>query len=824
MAKVLCYRLLLSLTTAVMTPAFGQSFPQTANNDTPTSTSSGTGHNTNSDAVPEVIVTAQKREQRLQDVGLTVTAVGAEELANKRVSTLADLAQAVPGLIYTQSQNNTPVYTLRGVGFFESSLAAYPDVSTYIDQAPLPLPVTSTLTLFDLERVEVLKGPQGTLFGNNATGGAINFIAAKPSSEFGSGETIGYGRFNTFDFDGYVTGPLSSTVNARLAAKVTRGDDWQRSYTTDASSGKVNNTALRMLLDWNPNDLLKISFNLNGWLNYSDPLVPQYYRLTPQNAPGAPGPFGTNVPTNLPIFSYPTAPRDARAADFSPTNVPSSHNTFWQGAFRGDYKISDSVTLTSLTSYLQTRIQENLEYDGTTLEAYDLAGHAGKVKSVSQELRLAGTGQGAMRWVFGGNYERTTADDAALNLSGDSTSAFINGSSLAYFYADQKMVNYAGFGNIEYDLNHAFTLKGGVRYTKAKRSTVSGNTQPTDRVDPYALGFNNFFNIIWNSLSAIYPNFTPVKQGDSFVIDNRLKPDGTPLNPATYGTAGNFYGELDESNVSWSVGADFKPTDEALLYANVSKGYKAGSFPLVSAATWSQQVGISQESLVDYEVGFKTQAFNRRLTTNGAAFFYDYRNKQLRANIVDGIFGLLNGLVNVPKSRVMGAELEMTYRPERSLALSLSGTYLDAKVREYNGIVGAGVDPATGLRVPIFQSYEGAQLPFSPKVQLAASAHYTMEVSSSWNAFVGGDITHQSKSFGVLAVTSADKSNYEVPSRTLVGLNAGLEAPDNRWRLTVWGRNIFNEYYTLNSILAYDGIVRYAGRPAEYGVSFSYQH
>ena len=771
----------------------------------------------------DIIVTAQKREQKLQDVGLTLTALSSDLLATKRIATLADLANAVPGLIYTQSQNNTPVYTLRGVGFFESSLAAYPDVSTYIDQAPLPLPVTSTLTGFDLERVEVLKGPQGTLFGNNATGGAINFIAAKPKDTFGAGATLGYGRFNTVDFEGYVTGPLADTLNVRLATKVTRGDDWQHGYTNDRTSGKSNTTAGRFLADWKPAERLSFSLNVNGWLNRSDPQAPQYYRLTPQNPPGAPGPFGTSVPTDLPIFTYPTAPRTARAADFTESNSPRARNSFWQAALRTDYEATDGIMLTSLSSYLQTRIRENIEYDGTSLSAFDLQNHRGRINSFSQEIRAASTGGGPARWVVGANYEHTTVGDSALNITNDSSSAFINQAALAFFFSHQKMDNYALFGNLEYDVTPELTLKGGVRYTKAKRTAASGNAQPTDVVDPFPLGFNEFFNIIWSSLSSIYPNFTPVPLGDSFAIDNRLNAAGTPLDPSTYGTAGLFNGKLKEDNVSWSVGVNYKAAPDVLLYANVSKGYKAGSFPLVSAATWSQLESIKQESLIDYEVGFKTQFLDRQLTLNGAAFYYDYRDKQLRSNIVDGIFGLLNGLVNVPKSTVKGGEIEATYRPNSSLTINLAATYLDAKVKRYNGIVGAGVDNTTGLRIPIFESYKGARLPFAPKFQAMASFQYTQPVSDNLELFFGMDVSAQSKSYGVLAITPTDKSDYMIPKRALVGANVGFQSPDDRWKVMIWGKNIFDKYYTINSILAYDGIVRYAGRPAEYGITVGYK-
>ena len=249
----------------------------------------------------EVIVTANKREQRLQDVGISVSALSDGALASERIENVADLARVIPGLQAAPSVNNTPVYTLRGVGFYETSVAAYPDVSIYLDQAPLPLSVMSKLTMFDLQRVEVLKGPQGTLFGNNATGGAINFVAAKPTADFDAGADLGFGRFDAVDAVGFVSGPLTQSLQARLAIKVVQGDDWQYSYTRDDSLGSARDVAFRLTLAWQPPiEGLDVLFNVNGWQDRSDPQAPQLARTpTPADlqAPiGTVGPTGTHRP------------------------------------------------------------------------------------------------------------------------------------------------------------------------------------------------------------------------------------------------------------------------------------------------------------------------------------------------------------------------------------------------------------------------------------------------------------------------------------------------------------------------------------------------
>jgi iron complex outermembrane recepter protein len=177
----------------------------------------------------EIIVTAQKRSESINRVGLTVTAFGGDTLKQRGINDVQDLALAVPGFSFTPSSSGTPVYTLRGVGFYETSLAAYPTVSVYLDEVPLPFPALTRHTSFDVERVEVLKGPQGTLFGENATGGAINYIAAKPTKDLHYGGSVSYGRFNSVIGDAFISGPISDVITARISGRVEHADGWQKS-------------------------------------------------------------------------------------------------------------------------------------------------------------------------------------------------------------------------------------------------------------------------------------------------------------------------------------------------------------------------------------------------------------------------------------------------------------------------------------------------------------------------------------------------------------------------------------------------------------------
>lgn len=778
--------------------------------------------------VGEIIVTANKREQNLNKVGLSITALGASDLAARRIANVADLALATPGLTFAPTPDNTPIYTLRGVGFFEYSLGAYPDVSLYLDQAPLPLPAMATLTAFDLERVEVLKGPQGTLFGNNATGGAINFVAAKPTKDFSGGVEIGYGRFNSLEVSGHVSGPLTDTLSARLAVKAAKGDDWQKSITRDDTIGKQDNIAARLIVDWEPTDRLKFSLNLNGWRDRSDPPSPQLIAFNPQ---------GSTV--GVPLFTSPIAPANARATDWGPGQRPYQDNRFKQATLRGDYDFG-FASLTSVTGYSDYRMQASTDNDGSFYRDQQATRIDGRAKSFTQELRLSNGSRSGFRWVIGANYEHTTVyQETRVNFE-EGTAAADLGIVRNVNISDSKMNNYAGFANAEYDVTDELTLKAGVRRTRATRDFFASNADSPDfvatpadirpRVGTPAISLTDFLNAAFGAVYGNRPDGTRVvpliQPFASFILDNRTNPDGTPVDPATYLTTGVVNNRLVEHNTAWSAGVDYKPSSSLLLYFNVSKGYKAGSFPHLSGSTALAYGAVKQESILDFEGGFKAQLFDRMLSVNGAAFYYDYRNKQLRGKFVDPLLGSLDRLINVTKSRITGGELDIQARPMRGLSLSASATYVKAEVIDYEGTVGQTTAPLPGggsINVPILADFKGAQLPLSPKFQYSIRADYDFPLTTVLNGFVGAGVNGQTKSIGILTVDPAKEKLYEVNARALVSVNAGLRSADDTWRLTFWGKNIFNKYYWTSAIQAYDTDVRYAGRPAEYGASFAYK-
>ncbi len=751
----------------------------------------------------EIVVTANKREQSINDVGLTITAVGGKALQTQNIVSLADLAKVVPGLTFTPTESGTPVYTLRGVGFYETSLAAYPDVSVYIDEVPLSMPVMTTLTLFDLDRVEALKGPQGTLFGNNATGGAINYIASKPTSELQAGAKLSFGRFNTVSGEGFVSGPVSDTLKLRLAVAGSRGEGWQYSVTRPGDRNGANDTlAGRFLADWEPTSGVRFQINLNGWRDRSEPIQSQFLFYNPL--------FPTLGPL-APIAAAPLPPVSTasnRAADWAASVSPSADKRLLQAAVRTDVDLTSNIQLTMLTSYTDYD-QDNVPLGGgTAAPRVALTLDQGYIRSFAQEVRITNGGSARFRWVVGANYSHDTVyQNEFVNYSGATASIAFGGVAGNGFDSYQKMNNYAAFVSGEYDVGD-FTVKAGVRYSEAHRDAENRVFSRGDALDNGTKQAAEFIiNSVANPIRAAFglPALAVPGPFQNFILNDQV-PTTDP----------NFYGltparrTLNEDNVSWRVGVDYKPTSDVLLYFNVSKGYKAGSVPTISGSTLTSVGPVKQESVLDYEGGFKLKLFDKRMTLNAAAFYYDYKDKQLKSKYADAFFGPLDALVNVPVSSVFGVEFDLGVAPVDGLTLAANGTYLDAKVDRFTGLNNAG---QSGV-------FDGTRIPYTPKWQFGGSVDYKFPVTDKVDTFIGAQVNFRSRTNSSIG----GSAEYDIPQYALVDLQFGFEAPEGGWKLYAWGKNVTNKYYITNILNNTDGRDRFVGMPATYGLTLSVKY
>lgn len=753
-----------------------------------------------SGALGEIVVTAQKREQSLKDVPMSISALSGDELTKSGASDIRDLVKLVPGFNYTESAFGTPVYTLRGVGFYETSLGAKPTVSVYVDEVPLPFSILTRGATLDLQRVEVLKGPQGTLFGQNATGGAINYVAAKPSSSFEAGVDGSYARFNAVDLGGFISGPLSDTLSARLSVKTEQGGAWQRSYTRDDKLGNRNFTTARLLFDFRPSDTLRFELNLNGFLDKSDEVAAQLLQVIPFTPAVAP-----LVPPEL--YAYPVAPHDNRAADWTPAVDPRRNHRFLQASLRSEVDLTDDLKVTSITAYSDYRHRQSIDPDGVSLRNYSYR-TTGDITSFSQELRVEGKITDSLNVIVGANYNRENVfqrdNEGPYDQSGPAfqLTAFPGVPPFFTYYqqSKQKFRTAAAFANLDFDVTSTITLHAGARYTDA-RIGFNGCTYDDGTVDGAGLrlGVQALANLIRGSVGL--PSIV-VPVGGCIVLD------GNTLTPVD-----QVRNQLNQNNVSWRGGIDYKPNNNTLMYFNVSRGYKSGSFPLLSATDVNQFNPVSQESVTAYELGGKLTLFDHKAQVNAAVFYYDYRNKQLKGRVVatPNVFGPLEALINVPKSSIKGAEVQILLAPVRGVRINFGGTYIDSKIKgDFLNITSYG-DAG---------NFGGEPFPYTPKYQLSSDFEYRWSVGQRLEAWLGANVAYQGKTnaaFGQLPVLAID-------AYTLVDFRAGISSEQGKWSASAFLRNAFDEYYWSNATKILDTTVRYAGRPRTFGLSLSYRY
>lgn len=717
----------------------------------------------------EIIVTAQKREQSLNDVPISLTVLSSEQLANRGLEKIDDLGLVVPGFSYTESRVGTPIYTLRGVGFNDIALAGRPTVSVYHDEAPVPFTIMTRGGFVDVERVEVLNGPQGTLFGNNATGGGINIIAKKPTEEFEAGLEVGYGNFQAINLAGHVSGALSDTLRVRIAGRHTSDDGFQRNFRTGESNAAVNLTTGRLLVDWTPTDRLSVNINLNGFVDRSEGQAPRITGILPIN-PIIEMFFPDQTNT---ILSQPIGPRNNRDVDFSDADYKRD-NDYFQANVRIDYELTDDLTLTSLSSYNTYNMDQTIDNDGAEFVSLEQR-TIGEIESFFQEVRIAGNLSDDLYFVLGANIASDETSELNIDDFSESFIGFAAGAPTFNIIADSEIDTYAFFGSFEYSLTDELTLQGGLRYTESDNDFV-GCTVATGPVTPLTFG---------------------VSDGDCLT-----------LNTTTF-TPGLVTSNLTEDNVSWRFGLDWKPSEDTLIYGNVSRGFKAGGYPLLAAVFSPQLDPTTQEKVTAYEAGFKA-ALSNAVQLNGAVYYYDYVDQQLLGFVPIPPFGNNLTLINVPQSEVKGAELQLTWRPVEGLLISSSASYVDTEVTE------SFVTPDA---LQVDNDLLGEAIPNTPKWQFAGDVSYTWPVSGDMEAVLGVSLSSRSSTnaeFG--EIPTLDIDGY-----TLFDLRAGLQANDERWKLSAWVRNVGNTFYSSNASITSDTIVEYTGQPRRYGLTLTYK-
>ena len=762
----------------------------------------------------EIVVTAQKRVERLADTPLSVTALSGEALLDRGITAPENLTNVVPGLSFQKSPFGTPIYSIRGVGYYDRIVGATPTVSVYQDQVPITYSFEAAGVALDLQRVEVLKGTQGTLFGNNSTGGAINFIANKPTDVLSGGFNLDVGRFDSVNAEAFVSGPLAATLKFRLAGRHEYSGPWQKSYApndiqfgapTGRKHGRRDFTAGRFLLDWEPGDNVRFELNANGWMDKSDTQAPAMVAFTPQRPLNAfndavyrafninPAFLAADTPPGnaaaAPLFvPLPGTPEDNRLANWDPGEDLSKDDWFYQVSLAGEISLSDAISLNSVTAVARARQDQLIDVDGTSyVGARNIA--KARVENFYQELRLSDT-EGPLNWILGVNYAHDVSKERNVyspQVNVTQANFPVKANDIASLI-DQDARTYAAFGQVTYKLTEQLSIDGAIRYTKHKRRFEGCSA---DSGDGTAAAFFNFvFGLQGVPLTVLpgqcFTQATPGVLADPLIVK-----------------------ELDEDNVSWRANVSWKPSRNLLFYANVTKGYKSGGFSAIQALVADSYNPVKQESVLAIEGGLKGSFLDNAISLDLALFHMSYRDKQMTGS-ANSFFGIVPSLVNVPKSRINGFEFNTTFRPTQGLRLTAGGTYLDSKVTQ---------DPAIPIGPDgVAQTFVGEPLPTTPKWNLIGDAEYRAPLSDGLEGFVNVNATYQ----GSTQTTLGQVAMFQLPDYTLIGFRVGVDGGNGRWGASIWGRNITNEYYAQSILRLFDTVSRYTGTPATYGVTLRF--
>lgn len=760
-----------------------QATPQTSNTNAPTSEELDIG---------DIIVTAQKRSESINSVPLAISAIGAADIASRGVTDATQLAKVIPSFNVLKSAYGQPIFYIRGIGFADVTVSISPAVSVYTDEAPLPYTTMARGASFDLERIEVLKGPQGTLFGQNSTGGAVNFIAAKPTSELAAGIDLEAGRFGMINAGAFISGPLSDTLRGRIAVQNRYQDDWQRSISRGEKRGEQRFLNGRATLDWNPREDLRFELTGAAWKDESDNLAPQFLQFAPARTGS-----NANQTVTAAMAAQVRAPDDNRVGDWDPGSRTAKDDRFYQMTLRGEYDAGWS-TFTSISTYADAKIDSPVDVDGTTF-ANAFFVQIARLKTFSQELRLASNEGAGVKWLVGANYQHANTRELlrqTINATNNVVGPFTYNS--VHTSSNQRVNTYAGFASLEVPLTPTLSARASGRYTWERRRFDGCLADPGDGV------FANAFSLVGTGLSGQPVTIAP---GACATFDDETR---LPLPTVRK--------SLDENNFSWRAGIDWKPDAGTLLYANIAKGYKSGGFTAIPAIFAEQLTPVTQESVLAYEAGLKATLFDRRVQFNLAGFYYDYKNKQLQGYVNVAPFGPLPRLVNIPTSRVYGAEAELTVRPVEGLRVQLSGAILDTKATSSPTVA---VGPLGGT-----YDFAGESFPNTPKYQMTGDIEQRFPLGSNVEGYVGGSMQLRSSASGVFGRTqnALTRSIFTIDGYALFDLRAGLSLNDGQTTIEAWGRNITNKFYVVGVTRIVDTVSRYTGMPATYGLRLSWRY
>ena len=833
---------------------------------------------TEDDGSDVIIVTANRREENLQEVAGVVQALDADQLRQDGIVELRQLQAAVPGLSIANQEGNVEIF-IRGVGSSNNTELGDPGAAPHLNGTYIPRPRGLGLMFYDLERVEVNKGPQGTLYGRNALAGTLNIITAKPRL----GELSGYAQAeianrSSYAAEGAINIPLGDTLAVRAAGYYVDRDYGFRNVSTGEQASQLKpagleeNYAGRLSMLWEPDDRLSVS------------VVGDYGKETGTGYPGA-NIFGAVTATGL-------RPDKLNLKDVVYRGMQGDmENELWgiQGKLSYDFGTFTGELTGSYRSvdfYQANASSEGIDYPGRDLDNFqydNFSNNFWQTRSQSQvyEARLSANEDQRFRWNLGGFYFK---EDQAVGYMAVADRGYCCYSGTEFTMPDVNGESFAFFGDGTYDITDRLRVFGGLRYTEEKKSRygIGGNWALTLGGEDFAccfatrLGTEGFrpnlldrpnFNV--SAIDTLQGRAQFLIEGirspglrDTLIqqigaIADGTNPNGTCIDrpdidngfvdcPAGFGGGFSFVeltipdqqiGQAKFDFVDWRAGLEFDIGPDSMLYAKVSTGHKSGGFnDSFNGSTIPE--AFSPEKLVVYEIGSRNSfdAFGRRAIFNLTGFYYDYSDQvfqdltcinldETQAPPVCNGYSLVNR--NIGASRIYGAEAELRLKLPAHYALDLNAAYLDTKVTE--GVVAdaRAQDFDAGGQSPLV-SLVGNRLPLASKMNLSARLSQWFDIGSGrfdWQALLNYRSSFFLSQFNEDDIVFLDGTRQSAldagfPDRQngFVTLNLGAGYTIGNFRLEAWASNFLNEEISQKALVGSSLNIRFLNDARTYGL------
>lgn len=738
-----------------------------------------------SGGIETVVVTAERREEQLQDVPIAAVAFDQTQLRQLGADRLEDLVRSVPNVtLYDDRGAGQPTWVIRGVGLADFNPNNTPTAAVFYDEFYLPSNELAGVGLFDIQRIEVLKGPQGGLYGRNTSGGAVRVLSNTPDFDGLSGFVDGsYGSWNRAQAQGAINVTLDDNVAVRVAAMVDRGGGWQDSLATPTNDrwGDHNFTALRGQIRVKPTESSNILFKAEWGHDGSETLLGRSVGTENLAGSGYCAPVlagrlddsvcGTWADRNNLLHGNPASPSARDQSDNASVVLSNPINKLDNTWHNLNLQASNDfgfATLTSITGWMHYLSRQPFDYDGSQL----VLGHENsrvKFDVWSQEFRLVSNDAGPFTWLAGISYNADFIQDNRTFSFADNSLAAPPPFNMVERGYHQSTRAWAIYGNAAYNVTDDVRVQGSLRYTDEDKEM--------------------------NAAYALIPSIGFYLFQD---VSQTLK-----LHTHWVGDAG----------------IDYHPMENAMLYAKATRGYKSGGFFGGISADPGQLAPYKEESIWSYEIGAKTTWMDQ-LVANVAAFYYDYSDRQGYLNQINPITNMTAVLLgNVGDVAMKGAELELTWAPPQvpGLTLGFNPAYLTGK------IVDSDATSVTITGIPY--SLEG--LPVNaPMWSYTTTGSYEHPITDDLTGSVSFDYAWRrspNPTLGYAANNLVTYAIYHIPSYGTLNGRLAIASQAGKWELALLGKNLTDAaYWTVATRDSAGSYMHLYNQPRNWRLEFSY--